>query len=327
MKLMLVPETEAEQEALQQGAVPTPLIELALGMTSARAMMAAEELGIVAALAEQPATTDGLAERLGLDPDGAGVLLEVLLAFGMVAFGPRGWTPTARAGWLLDPGLSRLVAFNRDQWDLTTDLTARLRGAGPDLHHSPVARKEGFWTRYLQALAITAGETCSELAAALPIDGPTRILDVGGGHGWYAAALCERFEALAAGEAACRHPRVSFVAGDLRDGAWGEGYDVVLLVNVTPHLDREALFGAMKSGREAVSDNGIMAVIQPRRLVNRGVDAQLHSAGELLYWLAAGRRPWPEATLRTALEEAGFSAIERATLETGPGSLLLVARA
>jgi 2-polyprenyl-3-methyl-5-hydroxy-6-metoxy-1,4-benzoquinol methylase len=194
------------------------------------------------------------------------------------------------------------------------------------------------------ALAADAAGAADELAARLPLAGDaTRLLDLGGGHGLYAAALCRRHAALRATvldlpEAiaeARRHvaasgveDRIELAAGDLRTAAWdAEPWDAILLLDVTPHLTDADNARLLERAAAALRPGGLLCVSQPAWDAGAGPSRQLAAVSELLFFLTSGRRPPEPARLWAWLTRAGLAPIRRLALAASPRSLVLVGRA
>ena len=111
--------------------------------------------------------------------------------------------------------------------------------------------------------------------------GARQLLDIGGGHGLYSAALCRRHPGLTAtvldlpGSAAVGREivaaagmadRVRFrdgdaTAGDLGSGDLGSGYDAVLCFNLVHHLSPDQIPALFGKAREALAPGGTLAVM------------------------------------------------------------------
>ncbi|HEU0076899.1 MAG TPA: methyltransferase, partial [Longimicrobiaceae bacterium] len=134
------------------------------------------------------------------------------------------------------------------------------------------------------------GDKVVELAA-LP-DTARRLLDLGGGHGIYAAAFCNRHpelhatlfdlpEALEAGREmladAGLEGRVDFLAGDLLRDDFGSGYDAVLLASVVHCLLPEDCARLLGRVRDALNPGGVVIVSEQVAERRRG-DTELRHA-------------------------------------------------
>jgi demethylspheroidene O-methyltransferase len=345
VKLRLVAENESERKALESGDVPTAVVQMALGMAGARALMSAVELGLFRLLAKEDMTSDRLAAAAGCRCDGLEALLPVLQSFGHVERrSDARWANTpATTQWLLPDSTDNvldLVRFNEDQWGLLSGLVPHLRTETPrDLHEGTVP--PGFWERYLRALRFAAGGTAEEVAQRLPfVESPRRLLDVGGGLGTYSQALCRAYPELEAcvlelppvvelARRECPDPNegVIFRCGDCRSADWGEGWDGVLIFNLSPHLNAEENRSLFRRASLALRPGALLAVLQPLPRKDGGEPDALDAVSGLFYELMAGRPAYPEETLRAWMQGGGFDEVQSISLTTAPGHLLLVGRA
>lgn len=333
MKLSLVPETADEARLLAEGAVPAPVLAMGLGMVHARAVMSAVEVGLFRALEQTPGPVDALAASLGCRPAGIAALLAVLESLELAAREGAVWGATAAAGWLDDAGpLAPMVRFNEDQWAACGRLTAALRSGG-DVHHLP--QEAGFWSRYQAALQGAAGALAEQVAMRLPLgDLPRRVLDLGGGHGEFSAALCARHPGLScsvldlepaveAARRAAQPGRMDAVSWEIRDVRDPEplepDVDAVLCFNLTPHLEPREVRALLARAFEAVRPGGCVAVLQPRPLDPSRAHGQPEAAAALLYYAMCGRALPSRAELERWLLEAGAAEVA-VWEESGQGS-------
>src|SRR5689334_16819292 len=79
MKIGVIPEGPAERDALETGAVPTPLIETWYGFMLARAIMVATKCGVFDALADGALSAADVAARCGTSTRGTAKLLQALV--------------------------------------------------------------------------------------------------------------------------------------------------------------------------------------------------------------------------------------------------------
>ena len=113
----------------------------------------------------------------------------------------------------------------------------------------------GLSDAYQRQLAMNAETAGPSVVKKLTLpDEPTRLLDVGGGHGTYSILMCQRYPRLEAtildfyaGLETARHKlenhpmasRITLQKGDMWKASWGEGYDMILLFNVLHQHDLE----------------------------------------------------------------------------------------
>lgn len=317
-----------------------PLRLTTVAFTAARCVMTGVEIGLFEALRGGPRAPSELAAALELRADGLTTIVDVLVSLGLlVRVRTEVGLSAEVAALLLDGGaesVSDLIRFDRDLWDLTADLGARVQAPShPDVHTR--RGDPGFWSRYLAALNVAASDTplaLGEVVAERCSGPPTRILDLGGGGGAYALGQLQVFpdaritigdlpDALDSMPAAvAAEPRITLAPGDLRAPPWGGAWDVALLVNVVPHLsadDRRALFAWTA---EALLPGGLFVVLSPSRERGDSVEA---AAGALVFWLMCGRALPTAHELAADLVGAGFTDIAEHALVEAPGSTLLTA--
>src|SRR5829696_3030574 len=235
---------------------PAPYFDTWAAILAARAVMAGTRLGVVDALAERPDDAAGLADRLHLDAQALDTLLGALAVLGYARRrrdGRYALTRTARR-WLAaesDGSIGAWVGdFSYDLWDHMGSLERVLQGGeGVGLHDRP--SDDPYWERYEQALYEMAAMSADPVARALPLQQPERLLDLAGGHGRYAEALCRRHPTLHATIAELEGParlgrkrveragladRIDYFEGDLFEADLGTGYDVVTAYSVLHNL-------------------------------------------------------------------------------------------
>jgi SAM-dependent methyltransferase len=198
-------------------------------------------LGVFDALAADRLDATGLAAKLGTDPDGTGVLADALVSLGYLARDDDGYTNTpAAARWLVTdrPGsyVPTLLLWHDLLFGLWADIesTVRTGRRGVDFYGWLADRPETA-NRFQTMLATVAGLVADEVAALLPADGTGRVLDVGGGHGRFATAVCDRYPdatVTVLDPAAEDVDRVTARRETWQDADWGGPWDAVLLFNV-----------------------------------------------------------------------------------------------
>jgi 2-polyprenyl-3-methyl-5-hydroxy-6-metoxy-1,4-benzoquinol methylase len=201
-------------------------------------------------------------------------------------------------------------------------------GRGLDLHH--VLEDPQAWSDYQRGMLEIARLDAPVVAKSVSVPhGATRLLDVGGGHGLFGAAVCRQHPGLrstvldlpASLDAARELARecgiselVDHHACDILRDAWGADSDVALFCNVLHHFAPPDVAAILQRSRAALRAGGTVAVWEierPRRDARPtdGDGAALYfrltstggayHADEYAAWLqAAGfgrlriRRPW-----------------------------------
>ncbi|MGH3170838.1 MAG: methyltransferase [Trebonia sp.] len=344
MRLALRGDNPAEWLALRAGVVPTAAAEAWGGMALSGVLAAAVRTGMTAHLARQPSTAAELADALGLDPVPARLVLDCLRSAGHVRQ-RRGRYRLSRGSrpWL-DPesprSVARFVAGTADYWDWWAGLDEVTRRGQPVRHHSAPPDDE-YWERYIRGQLDLARLSAPVVARRLPL--PERagsLLDIGGGHGWYAAELCRRHPGLTAtvldlpGSAAVGREiiaaaglpdRVRHRDGDATRDDLCSGYDAVLCFNLVHHLAEEqvtSLFGRVYA---ALAPGGVFAVMDGfakpgRRAPNAA------SVLSLFVYLSSGAQVRAPADLAAWFRAAGFGSARKIRVLPIPGQALYVVR-
>ena len=343
MRLALRGANPLEWLALRAGLVPTAAAHAVGGMALSGIMIAAVRTGITARLAEGHATVPELAADLGLDPLPTRLLLDCLRSAGHVTerSGRYGLSRSARR-WL-DPAsplsVATYVAGTADYWPwwsgldeaVRTGKTSGSHDAGPD---------DPYWRRYITGQRALARLSAAEVAKKLPLPArPRTLLDIGGGHGGYSAALCERHPTLHAtvldlpGSAAIGREliaaagladRVSFREGDATTADLDRGYDAVLCFNLVHHLPPDEAAALFRKIGDAINPGGTLAVLDVFAEPGRRASAHADLLALFVY-LSSGARVHTPRELGGWLHDAGFAPPKKIRILRIPGLALQVA--
>jgi len=234
------------------------LFDLVAGFVRAQVLLAVVDLDVPARLMDGPRAPDDLARETGLPPDRMEILLQAAAAVKLLRRRRNGRFALARQGAALAgvPGLCGMIrhhgAFYRDM----ADPVALLRGAAD----TELAR---FWpyvfgatatppppdvTRaYSDLMADSQTLVAQDTLAAVRFADARHVLDIGGGAGAFAVALCRAVPGVTATvfdlpgvapladgriAAADLARRVDFVPGSFRDDPLPRGADTITLVRV-----------------------------------------------------------------------------------------------
>ena len=322
--------------------VPVPLGLSMFGMPVARSLQAAQRLGVFAALAEGPASAGELCSRLALTERGSRLLLDALCATGVVrtAAGERyELEPDARK-WL-DPAspsyVGDFLADTHHYWAWWDGLEALLHdGVSIELHDK--AADDPYWDSYIAGQYQLARLSSASVAKAVALPAGARsLLDVAGGHGEFAMALCRRHAELRAtvvelaGSArvgrrivaqAGMAERVSFLEGDMFAAALGGAHDGALCFNIVHHLSPERAQALFAKVGEALAPGAPICVLD---LYDRPPGRRPDSASflGLFFALTSGAGTYTVAEVSRWLAEAGFGPAKARRLAALPGLVLL----
>jgi SAM-dependent methyltransferase len=306
------------------------------GFAGQRVVAAAARTGMLRELATGARTIEAVAERLDLDPLAAGKIVRALAAAGIaVAEGDL-----YRLADPLRPhfahGIDDLTPFVAhvdelsDHWGETLEGWLRSGTQPPRRRDAEGVRRFG---AAMRAMASVLGPRTAE---ALGLEGVSRALDLGGGLGRYAEALCraspglrvtvvDRPDVVEAGRQALAASevgrRVDFVGGDYHEVDLDAGYDVVLLANVLHQEQPAAAASLVRRAASALVPGGRLAVVDfpidaERREVLQGAlfAINMRSFGDT----------YPAHEIRGWMEAAGLVTSEPVPLE--PAHWLIVGR-
>ena len=296
--------------------VPAPYLDAYLAVAQAHTLVAATRLGLWSGL---PATTDELARVCGADRDRLEVLLNALRALRYVRRRGRDWHPTRRSRpWLGRPDQTGLDATVGElAWHNARGLQRLdevVRGEPPaGLHERDPG--DPVWDGYQASMVELARQVLPVARTTVPQDA-RRVLDLGGGPGTFAIALCrERPDvhvtvadlpaAAARGRervaAAGLSDRITYLEGDATTADLGEGFDAVTCNQLLHNLDRPTAVAMLSAGRRAARPGGQVSVLD--------IDHEATRAGALasvvfLAWM--GSRAWRGDELVAMAGEAGL---------------------
>jgi acetylserotonin N-methyltransferase len=308
-------------------------------------IVAADDAGIFAALAERPATIDELAQRLDFDTRATGIVVRLLAALRLVVprQGSYQLTDAARTYLVKSSPFywGHMMRVAVSEWHRDTAL-AKLKqkgsaqAAGPEGTPRPSGsgRPADGWAageiQIGQAEQIAAAMQSHSLPAAIAaarnydFTGIERILDVGGGSGCFVIAMAQahpRLKAtvmelgtmctvaakyIAAGGVAAQ---VDTKAVDMFREPWPEGYDAVFFSNIWHDWNFRTCAWLAARAYEALPRGG-RVLIHEALLDDDGGGPPAAAAFSMLMLLATQGQQFTFAELRTLLEGAGFEGIE-----------------
>ena len=312
-----------------------------------RAAITGVRLGVFDALDEQPATAEELAHRLGTDPHATASLLEALRSLRYVRRHENRYAnATAAARWLVrirSPDLVEATRFlELVAFDMWADLERSVRSGQPVrpiyawLEDDP-ERSAAFqaWTRWI------ASSLAPEIVHRVSLPAAARtLLDVGGGHGRYAAAFClarpglsavvfDLPTALRSAAGLLEEPglkgRIRLQAGDFLSDDLGADFDVALLLNIIHGLSEAENQQLISRVAAALGPGGLIVIAEQfaGRAAGPATDA-IKRLLDLNYHLALGGRTYRFEEAAAWLLEAGLSSPKRINLRSAPGTSLAV---
>ena len=326
--------------------VPDPFEDTFVAPIAARAVVTAIALGVFDSLAREPAEPGALADRLGLDPVGMEPLATALVSLGYLECDELGvLRPSRAAERLLVRGSPESIAtfagdFGRHHWDAMGSLEDALRGQRPAWHDR--GADDPLWPAYIRGLFELSRDEQDANAALVPVSDPAQLLDLAGGHGGFAMAMCRRHPSLRAtvvelpGAARVGREivteegyaeRVSFREGDLFEVELGSGHDVVSTFNLLHHLPAERILELFRRARTALRPGGCLIVGDTDRPAPGDPVSQVGALTGLAFYAESRARTYSLAEIEHSLGEAGFAEVRVHRNERSPWRVVIAATA
>lgn len=245
-------------------------------------MLAAHSLGVFRHLHQRPQNLDDLTRAAGADRRGMDALLEALVGIGVIhRHGPTFVLPRDFAPYLVpgvDGDATGMIDATPDYYMAWMELARAVREGTPRHRLSTDALLAGDPERprrYLRSVHTGARESARRLVELAPALPGSKLLDVAGGSGIYAAEYARRtpdlhatlFEIPPAIEAAREILRtegledaIEYVPGDYRTDPLPGPVDTVLLSNVLQTESEENAILVLRKAREALKPGGTLLI-------------------------------------------------------------------
>jgi hypothetical protein len=306
------------------------------GFASHRVITVAGRTGILRKLSEKSHTTDEIAAELELDVFATGKVVRALTALGIAEADGDAYQAAVGLRRHFRAGDDDLVPFLEhshamyERWGET--LEPWLRG-----EEWPVAeRTPEEVRRFGAAMRAIGGQMARRFAGVIDLEDVDRVLDVGGGWGHFARALCDKKPDLEATVLdrpevveQARHEiaqsgfdnTIDFLPGDYLETDYGSGYDLVLFANVLHQETADRASEMVRRGASAVASNGRVVVVD----FAIDDDQRRHVLGTLFAInMRSFGHTWNEPTIREWMMAAGLEHIDRADL--GPDRWVISGR-
>jgi predicted O-methyltransferase YrrM len=257
MKLGAIPENIIERILLALGVLPTPLVDTLIAMLLARTVMVATKLGVFQALAPAALTADEVASHCLTHPETTKKLLDALIGAGYLHFNNNRYllAPVARKYLLQNrpQSLYDNMIFRFLEWAVLEHYEDfLLTGKSLDIHKTLLSNEE--WRLYQRGMGSIAKISALEVAQRTVVPQSARdMLDIGGSHGYYSIALCQRHPKLRAvildlpeaveqaapllAQEGMGERVVHQVGNILTDNLGTEAWDVIFIAQVVHHFD------------------------------------------------------------------------------------------
>jgi (2Fe-2S) ferredoxin/predicted O-methyltransferase YrrM len=260
------------------GALPDDLMQTIRAFQESRVLLTAIELDLFTGVG-QGANAREVATKLGTDPRATEMLMNALVAMGMLTKQNTVFhnTPVA-ARYFVEgsadnarTGLMHTVHL----WARWSTLTECVR-AGTAVLREEMAERGPDWTQaFIAAMHRNAAERSPLVVQAVGTEGVNRMLDVGGGSGAYSIAFARANEKLRVDlldlptvipiaqshiEKAGLSHRVKTRAGDLRSDNLGDAYDLVFVSAICHMLSPDENRDLLKRCHRALAPHGRVVI-------------------------------------------------------------------
>lgn len=314
---------------------PAPMLDL-FGAAGFESVTLALKLDLFDTLddAEGPLGTTALADRTDTHPEGIARLCRFLASTNYLEqTGERYRLAGMTERWLTDaegtnmgPWLTFWDELVFPFWEQELETAVR-EGEPSQTIYEWFDEAPGRWETAQAGFAATASLLADDVADAVRLpDGATELVDVGGGHGRYAMALCRRHPDLAATVFDVQgavdtltdevpvdlQDRIGTRAGDYFTDDLGSGYDAALVFNVVHAHDPAENTALFERVADALDTGGRIFVLDQwedsgRTPVSR---TALRFVG-LTYLTTLGATVYDYEAVQEWLEEAGFVDVRR----------------
>jgi len=302
------------------------------GYWASRVLLSAVELDLFSAVGDG-ATAAEAAARVDADASGVARLLRALAGQGLLECeGERFRCAPDSAEFLAEGGASdsrATVLHMANLWERWSDLTQCVkdgeRVSGPQRSDDPDWTRAFIGSMHRRA-RLSAGPLASALDEAGLLAGARRALDLGGGSGAFVHALLERSPELAAtlfdlpevvalareyAQEAGLAERCEFVPGDLHEGGWGEGHDLVLISAICHMLSPADNRRLLERAAASLAPGGRVIVSDFLLDDDRCTPAWASLFGINMLVATGGGDSYTESDYRGWMESAGLAGIER----------------
>ena len=345
MKIKIQPQNPLEWIALKMNLAPTPLVDTQLVFNSARAIMAAAELGIYEALGKGSKTADEIAAACSTNAHATTQLLNCLVGIGYLKYAEEKYSLKRKYHkWLLKESESNLIAklrFQLIEWNWMAMLEDYVRTGKTLQLHNSVNEKE--WNLYQEGMRDLSVTAAKDLGGKIPVPkNAIAMLDIGGSHGLYSIELCKKHPALkstilelpgaieTASAIAKRYDttgRVEYKTGNaLTDDIGTEQYDVIMINNVVHHFTPEQNNELAKKIAKALKPGGIYIIGEFIRAEKPGEGGMIAAASGLYFSVISASGNWSAEEIQSWQRNAGLKIEKPVTTVTMPGWKMMVSR-
>jgi SAM-dependent methyltransferase len=324
MRVGVIPGNLLERVALAAGLLPAALTE-GYAPAFGRALALAADIGVFDAIGPAGATAAEVAASCATDPRATEKLLNLLVTMRYLRHGAGRYRLGTEARRYLRADATNsirdIVRMKLLEWRWIDGLDEFVRTGRPLDVHGTMSDED--WGSYQRGMRAQSTALAGLLARRLRLRaGATRMLDVGGSHGYFSVALCRRHPDLRAEvldlPQAVEHARplleregmgdrVTLRAGDaLLDDFGASAYDLVLMVSFVHHFDDATNRQLAAKAARALRPGGSFVIVDLLRPEVPSGAAQMGSFYDLYFALTSQSGLWTLEQMRAWQEAAGL---------------------
>jgi ubiquinone/menaquinone biosynthesis C-methylase UbiE len=295
------------------------LMEMAHGYQKSMALFVALRLDVFSVLAGGAADARALARRVSAEPRNLSILLNAMVAAGLLAKAGENYRNTAVAQEVLSDGprsMRSILLHHLNCWEEWTGLEKKIRRGRKGSGKQP-----DYQGNFIRGMEDNARERAVLVAARIPLRAGERVLDLGGGPGTYAVEWAKRYpgaeitvfdtpETLRVTRKILREKGVSRLVrlreGDFQKDPLGGPYDFIWISQILHAYSEKECRAILRKARRALAPGGRIAVQE--FLLEESKTAPLGPAFFSVHMAAVteGGRAYSASEVVSMLRAAGF---------------------
>jgi hypothetical protein len=332
--------------AIKLGIAPKPMFDTALNMGIAKTILVANKLGVFQKLSGRWLSAQELAGEVSAEERSLGMLLEALAAVGYLRHKSGKYTNAKVARqWLVEGSAKYVGNFLRhydDLWTIWDGLEQSVRTDESFVNFFQYCNEHPDIQRnFILANKDVAVTGANEVVSKVKVPAQaSRLLDLGGAHGYYSIAFCRKYPQLTALVTDWEKPvrigqevvnqekmseRVTFKVADYMTDDIGSGYDIALMFALFHSESSETNQATLKKVYNALNPGATIAIAEVLSYKGKKESdvGLLFGLGMLVATPRGKTYSYDE--VRRWLQDTGFVNISRADLRRLPTYSLVLA--
>ena len=275
----------AQQPASSAAPSPMKFFEAVNSYQRTAALKTALELNLFTTIAEGASTAESIAKQVESAARGIRILCDFLVIQGFLSKTAAGYALTPDSAMFLNRKSHAYIGdaihflLNPQSQESFARLTEAVRNGGTVLEENGATPENPVWisfARSMMPMMVPLAQTVAAIVS-LPMDRPSKVLDIAASHGMYGISLAKRYprahivgldwknvleltrenaQRFGVGE------RYSTIAGDAFTVDFGSDYDLILLPNILHHFDLAACESLLAKCRRSLRPAGSIAIIE-----------------------------------------------------------------